>query len=409
MRFHKVRWLFAALVLVTLAAPAAAQQLATPPAPLWRVEANGDAVQTDLGFIMPARIGAFERKGFTSTRSDGRSTMTWYEDPNGLSLRILIHLRVDVRGFPMEGRVGDPLDLNWSFLQNIGSNAPEGQRIVHQRIGWNGGPHTNAIMQLDRFPGPQGAEFQGMWYRNIGVWAVLAVASGPEARRTEIEVAGRAAMALPWPGAPRGAELIARARGFLAELQDCGTIDRSGNGSPVEINSAVGAAMAFFLAPNFIENPAETYLHPASTPGDYCRIETFTAAPHEIVALAWRGDRSGDRAARYAFMVRDGSSFVQFETNLPARAASPQLEPLGISRAVQLTFYNQRNVAVTQVFTDWPSYEDAKQAATRVLLDGQIPVILGRRTPQMIQVSVNHGRVIDPPAGTTPSAAAKGN
>ena len=66
----------AAIGLLLLASiPTRAQLSPSPPqGPLWEEQATGDAVQKDLGFIVPKRWKNFEREGFTSTRADGAST-----------------------------------------------------------------------------------------------------------------------------------------------------------------------------------------------------------------------------------------------------------------------------------------------------------------------------------------------
>jgi hypothetical protein len=94
----------AAIGLLLLASASAwAQLLPRPPqGPLWEMQANGDALQKDLGFIVPKRWKGFEREGFTSTREDGASTKAHYlSDDRAIRLGLLLQFRPDVRGLDL--------------------------------------------------------------------------------------------------------------------------------------------------------------------------------------------------------------------------------------------------------------------------------------------------------------------
>ena len=396
MKFRNVLNAFGALLALGLSIGSATAQQPTPPdVPLWRMEADGNAVQTDLGFILPTRIGAFERKGFSSTRPDGASVMAWYETADGLKLRILIQLRVDVRGMPLPG--ADPIARNWPLMQIIGPSfyrGAEPEELAEERIAWDQGEAPNAMMQLLRYPLAAGPEIQGIWYRNIGLWAVVAIASGPEARRTEIEAAGQTVRTeLKWPGAPMNADLRAISSAFLRDLRDCQDLDRSGSGRPVEVNMAVAAGVSLMMASHFLDN-APSAPNPVTDPAAYCRVETIQDGRNELIALAWRGDPARSWAARYAFMTPRSGRFMQFESAVSTDSVS-SLSPLRFNRVVHLSVSDERSVAVVQMFDDWPSYEDAKAYAVRVARQGQVPLVEATHPAEAIRITVNTGRVTD--------------
>jgi hypothetical protein len=358
-----LRGLAAAALLAAAAAsvPAAAQQTTPPDVPLWRMDAAGNAIQNDLGFFLPPRIGAFERKGFTSTRPDGGSVMTWYETPDGrLGLRILLQLRPDVRGIPLPG--ADGVERNWRFVELAGDADLAGaaaEDLAERRIVWGTGEEPNAMMRLIRYPAAGGASrVQGLWYRNIGMWAVAVIATGPAEARGEIEAAGAAAMALPWPRAPMTAELLSMAHRFRESAPACRDFDRRGTGRSVEAGDAIKAMLGVGLAVTMLDQ-ARTVPHPALQPDLYCRIETFRVGGDEYVALGRRGDLSLYPAARYAFMRASGGTLYQVESFFSGQEL-PAQERSGVTRLVWLTVSNHRRITALRVFSDWPSYADAK-------------------------------------------------
>lgn len=383
------------LALAALAGAAAAAFAQVDPAPpqvrLWRMEANGDAVQTDLGFILPARWQGFEREGFTSTRPDGASVAAHYRRADGpLRLRILIQLRGDVRGIPLPG--ADGVERNWRFIQlaaeaeYFGRAEGRPDELAGERIVWGSSRRPNARMQLRRYRLAGGAEIQGVWYRNIGLWAVMVAVSGPEARRTDIEAAGRSAMTgIEWPGAPLNAELRAIAPTFLSALPDCADFGRDGAGRAVDSGILLATMIGTALSANFLDT-ALTLPHPVLDPSPYCRIETFQVAGREMVALGWRGDIAGTPAARYAFMLEGTATFFQIESFFTIESL-PADQRRGISRLVWLTGSNERQVAAVRVFTDWPSYAETKALVIETVTNPPLPVVNVVHPPGQIRVT----------------------
>lgn len=354
----------AALLLLALAglAPVAFAQEPTPPnVALWRMEANGDAVQTDLGFILPARIRGFERRGFTSTRDDGASVMTHYESPDGVKLRILLTLRGDVRGVPLPG--ADGVARNWETAKLAGSifypSVSRPETLLEGPLIWGNAPRPNGMMLFRRFRIEDRSEIQGIWYRNIGIWAVIVIASAPEARQAEVESAGAAAMTIQWPAAPVTAELRAGLPAWLPTLRSCPSgLGRDGNGRPVDPGPIVASMIGMGLASYFMENPA-VLPHPITQPQNYCLIERFRVGETEITALGWTGDVSAYPAVRYAFLIGDAGVMYQFESFFTVTPGEGG--PVGTTRLVWLTASNARRAAAIRVFTDWPSYAEAKR------------------------------------------------
>jgi hypothetical protein len=385
----------AVLVLLAIGsfARAAFAQTPTPPeVPLWRMEANGDAVQTDLGFILPARIRSFERRGFTSTRADGASVMTHYESPEGVKLRILLQLRGDIRGVPLPG--ADGVARNWLFVKVAGDafypGASPPETLLEGPLIWNNAPRPNGMMLFRRFRTGESSEIQGIWYRNIGIWAVIVIASAPEARQAEVEAAGAAAMMIQWPAAPVSAELRAGLPAWLPTLRACPSgLGRDGNGRPVDPGPIVASMIGLGLASYFMENPA-ALPHPVTQPQNYCLIERFRVDQTEIIALGWTGDVSAYPAVRYAFLIGDTGVMYQFEsffTVTPAEGA-----PAGITRMVWLTASNARRVAAIRVFTDWPSYAEAKNMISESGGPQPRPVVEVVHPPGQIRITpINAG------------------
>lgn len=352
------------IVLLALAGPvsAAFAQEPTPPAvPLWRMEANGDAVQTDLGFILPARIRAFERRGFTSTRNDGASVMTHYESADGVKLRILLQLRGDMRGVPLTG--ADGVARNWTFVKFAGDALyPAGsgpEMVLEGPLVWGNAARANGMMLFRRFRTGESSEIQGIWYRNIGIWMVVVIASAPEARQAEVEAAGAAAMQIPWPAAPVTAELRALDPAWPSALQACPSdLARDGDGRAVDPGPVVASMIGMGLASYFLDNPA-LLPHPLIKLQDYCLIERFRVGDIQITALGWTGDVSAYPAVRYAFLIGGQGVMYQYESFFTVAPAEGG--PAGTTRLVWLTASNARRAAAIRVFTDWPSYAEAKR------------------------------------------------
>ena len=376
------------MALALVAAPAGAQQPRPPDVPLWSMAANGDAVQTDLGFVLPPRIGTFERRGFTSTRPDGGSVMAWYESPGGRTkLRILLQLRGDVRGFPLPG--ADGVERNWRILERLGDvEFPSATRetIIDGPLVWGTPDRPNGRIRIVRFATPAGPVSQGMWYRNIGMWAVVVVAQGPD--QGEVEVAGAAAMMLPWPRAPLTAELRATAPQFLRGLPDCPRFDRTGTGRPVEASAAIRAMIGLGIGVTLLDQ-ARNLPHPVLQPDRYCRIETFRVGTQEVVALGWEGDAASYPAARYAFMAADGTALFQIESFFSGQELPPE-QRAGIERLVWLTASSSRRVAAIRVFTNWPSYEEAKALA--IAADEAAPIVSVSHPATGLVVDADPGR-----------------
>lgn len=396
------RSLLLALILAA-AGPGRAQLLEAPPAPLWRLEANGDAVQGSLDLALPRRWKGFERTGFTSTRPDGGSTAVHYRSADGLlKMRILVQLRGDVRGVTLPG--ADGLERNWRFIQmaadlefsDAGGTAED---LADNRFVWGDARAPNARMQLRRYRLPAGNQIRGIWYRNIGLWAVMIAISGPEDRRADIEATGKSALTeIQWPGAPVSAELHAVAPEFLRNLRDCGNLDRNGNGQVVDAGPEISSMIALGLYSYFVEG-AGVIPHPAVDGRPYCHIESFKVGRHEVVALGWTGDVAGYPAARYAFMLKNSGILFQFESFFTLDGV-PAQQSRGIRRLVWLTVSGSSKVSLLHVLTDWPSYEQAKAIVLAVDREGAKYLVEITHPPGKIHAIVNQR---GPPSAESPA------
>ncbi|MEA3013658.1 MAG: hypothetical protein QOD42_2203 [Sphingomonadales bacterium] len=396
--------MLALAALAGVAAPARAQLDPAPPqVPLWRLEANGDAVQTDLGFILPARIQGFERRGFSSTRPDGASVMAHYESADGVKLRILLTLRGDVRGVPLPG--ADGVARNWSFVKISGDAFYPGnsrpETLLEGPLIWGNAPRPNGMMLFRRFRIEERSEIQGIWYRNIGLWEVIVIASGPEAKQAEVEAAGAAAMTIQWPAAPVSAELRAILPAWLPTLRECPSgLGRDGNGRPLEPGPIVASMIGMGLASYFMENPV-ALPHPVTHPQDYCLIERFRVGQTEITALGWTGDVSAYPAVRYAFVIGGGGVMYQFESFFTVTPAEGG--PAGTTRLVWLTASNERRVAAIRVFTDWPSYAEARRMISESGGPQPRPVVEVTHPAGQIRITpINAGPLPPRPQGAPP-------
>jgi hypothetical protein len=393
-----------ALIGAFLTLPALAQQPAPPDVPLWTLEADGDAIQNDLGFVLPPTWKGFERKGFTSTRPDGGSVMAHYERADGpLRMRILISLRGDVRGATVPG--ADATERNWSMAETAGSieyrsrTTEKPEKLADLRIGWGKGDHDNARMQLLRYALPNSVEVQGIWHTNIGLWSVVVTISGPLDHRTEIEELGRAArMDIKWPSAPLNAELRAIASVFLRAVPACGeSFDRSGTGKQVKVDKTIAAEMGINLARIFLGEPP-VLPHPVRDGSSYCRLDSFKVGDREVIALAWRGDPDARWSARWAFMVANSGTFFQVESPVSPQFGAAPKTALGIRKAAALIWSDDRSMAVLHAFTDWPSFADAKALTISAMSQLPSPIVEVKAPPKAIDIRIDPSMVVELPA-----------
>ncbi|HEX8238525.1 MAG TPA: hypothetical protein VF574_02170 [Allosphingosinicella sp.] len=396
MALQYLRCVLAAAALGIAGLPVRAQDPAPPQVPLWRLEPNGDAVQTDLGFRLPASWKAFERKGFSSGAADGTRVAILYENADGpIRMRIILQPRADTRT-ALPG--SDGVERNWPLLEKAtaADYSVQGEELLESRIVWGRSDKPNARMRLVRYPTPGKAEIQGLWYRNIGLWSVAVVIWGPEDRRADIEQAGKAAMAeMAWPSAPLSADLKAMAPEFLRSVKQCATAPSGGNGAPAKVNAAIASVMGMGVVSYFTE-VGPKLPHPVLEPDKYCRIETFKVGTAEITALAWQGPPAASWTASYAFFMAETGAFYQIESLFDAGPSGPireQLDALGIRRLVQLTFTDFNSASVLEAFTDWPSYADSKALVSRITDGGVAPLVMVSNPPGRMNVNVNSGRM----------------
>ena len=389
MTLQHLRGFLAAAALGIALGPAAAQDPAPPQVPLWRLQPNGDAVQANLGFQLPARWKTFERKGFVSAAPDGTRVTTYYERPDGpIRMRIMLQPRADTQPPVLPG--SDGIERNWPLIETAAAAEypVKPEELTESRVVWGRSDKPNAKMRLARYPVPGKPEIQGLWYRNIGLWSVAIVVSGPEAMAQMI-----------WPSAPLSADLKAMAPEYLRVVKPCATVPSRGNGTPAKVNAAIAGVVGMGVASHFTE-VGPKLPHPVLEPDKYCRVETFKVGTAEITALAWQGPEAASWTASYAFFMAGTGAFYQIESLFDAGPSGPireQLDALGIRRLVQLTFTDSNSASVLEAFTDWPSYADSKALVSRITDGGVAPLVTVSNPPGRMNISVNAGRMAPMP------------
>jgi hypothetical protein len=396
MTLQYLRCLLAAAALGFACVPAGAQDPVPPQVPLWRLQPNGDAVQTNLGFLLPARWKTFERKGFSSGAADGTRVAILYERPDGpIRMRIILQPRADTQA-ALPG--SDGVERNWPLLETAtaADYSVKPEELTESRVVWGRSDKPNAKMRLVRYATPGKPEIQGLWYRNIGLWSVAVVVWGAEDRRADIEQTGKAAMAeMAWPSAPLSADLKAMAPEYLRVAKPCAAVPAGGDGAPAKVNAAIASVMGMGVVSYFTE-VGPKLPHPVLEPDKYCRVETFKVGTAEITALAWQGPPAASWTASYAFFMAETGAFYQIESLFDAGPSGPireQLDALGIRRLVQLTFTDSNSASVLEAFTDWPSYADSKALVSRITDGGVAPLVMVTNPPGRMNVNVNSGRM----------------
>lgn len=334
-----------------------------PQGPLWTVQPNGDAVQNDLGFIVPKKWKNFDREGFTSTRADGASTKAHYlSEDKALRLGILLQFRPDVRGLELAP------DFLWTLVQAsaefeyVGRSKAKpteissgefslGKRIPPGYMRW-------AKYELDNGM----TDLQGVWFQNIGVWTVVITMSGPESRKGDIEAAADTLLTeMPFPRAPLAAELAAVGQKTFASLPKCAEERPAGQGKEITPGLQEVAALGILTPGLVFSGASDAVISPVNHAQDYCLIETFyPRKDFAVVAVQYMGAATSAVEARYGFALANGrGGYYQLER----LAGGESLK--GITGAsdkhVYLNFSNNKRGSVFAVYDEWPGYEAVKQ------------------------------------------------
>ncbi len=327
-----------------------------PQVPLWGEEANGDAIQKDLGFILPKKWKAFDRYSFSSTREDGGSVKTWYQTPDKeLTFNILIQLRVDIRGVDLGP------DFPWTLIKmasDVELGLEPGKRPVELSSGSFslGGRQPPGKVRWTRHDLSTGPKVQGMWWQNIGIWSVVITAAGPEARRAEVEKAGGEIITeMPFPHAPAAAELRAIGPKLFTAMAPCAK-DLPENNGVVSAKAMEEAMKLSLIIPSFVmDNPKTAPISPTANGSDYCKIDTFKSRKGEVTAVRYIGKPAEFWDARYGFALDAGrNGYLQFDRNT-ALGKTPQQGAL-------LTYSDRTRVTAYALYSDWPSYPEARKA-----------------------------------------------
>lgn len=361
-----------------------------PRAPIWREEANGDAIQTDLGFILPKKWKNFDRYRFSSTREDGGSVKTWYRTSDSeLTLNILIQLRVDIRGIDLGP------EFPWMLIKSASDmelGLEPGKKPVELSsapfsLGGRQPPGKVQWMRHDLATGPK---VQGTWWQNIGIWSVVITAAGPEARKAEVEKAGASVVEeMPFPHAPAAAEFMAIGSKLFASMPPCAKDLPEGKGTATTAAREEAIKVSLIMPAYVADNPTIAPMSPVTRGADYCKIETFKSEKGEVTAVRFTGKPGEFWDARYGFAVDSGrKGYLQFERNSALGS--------GASGGVMLTFSDRKQVSAFALFSDWPKYADARKAVEESI--GKPFTIVARvsRPARQVLVELNTGASSDP-------------
>jgi hypothetical protein len=369
----------------------------TPPlGPMWEMQADGDAYQKDLGFILPEKWSDFAREGFSSGRADGGSVRGVYKSRDGaLSMTIWIQLRIDMRGFPM------PQDTVWSLLKaaftaeagpkpgNTGTELSSGPFAIGKRT-------PAGKQQWASYATDAGAKVQGAFWQNIGVWSVVVTFMGPEERRADLEKYSQALFnELPFPYAPLATELAVDGATLLAAMPKCDGERPEGSGKEFVPTFPQAALMSILLTGMMVGQENQFIISPVTHAGDYCVIETFNVRKDlPVTALEYRGKSTEAWEARYGFVLNHGQGGYYQVERMPAEAAK-QTTTNGVTLdQVFLNFSNNKRGAIAAVFNDWPGYEEAKRAISALHKDGKAdPIINVVQTAEKRHITQNPERV----------------
>lgn len=361
-----------------------------PQVELWGEETNGDAIQKDLGFILPKKWKAFDRYRFSSTRADGASVKTWYRTSDSeLTLNILIQLRVDVRGVDLGP------DFAWQMMKRsaegeFGSDAGNKPVELSSAPFSLGGRQPSGMERWTRYEHSTGPRVQGMWWQNIGIWSVIITAAGPEARRAEVEAAGNSVIKeMPFPFAPTSAEYLAIGVKLFADMPLCAKDLPEGNGTALA--KSIDDAMMFgVIMTGYVKyDPKISPMSPITSREGYCKIETFKNSNSEVTAVRFIGNPTESWDTRYGFAVDAGrNGYFQFD-----RFAGFET---GKDSKIALTWSDSRKAVAYTFFNDWPSYADAKKAVEAVLDTNAAPIVQALHPANKFNVNVDNELLSQP-------------
>lgn len=387
------------LVCLLAASSAHGQRIFDPTPPLgvlWEMQADGDAFQKDLGFVIPEKWQGFKRLGFSSGRADGGSVKAYYEtDDHTLKLNLWLQLRIDMRGLPMDA------DMVWGLLKiavtgEMGSKE-KGTELSNKPFAV--GKRTPAGREVwTRYVLDSGPAVQGAFWQNIGVWSVIVTFSGPEARREEIETLAQSLFAeMAFPYAPLATELAVNGTQLFTAMPKCDGKPPEGAGKEFTPTFQQAALMSILLPGMMVGQENQFILSPVTQANDYCVIETFKARKDlPITAIQYRGPASDAWEARYGFAINNGQGGYYQVERMPAVAAQ-QTTTNGVTLdQVFLNFSNNKRASISAVFNDWPSYAEAKRAIIAQHKDGKPePIITVVQTAEKREINQNPKRVLE--------------
>jgi hypothetical protein len=368
-----------------------------PKTAAWQEEDNGDAVQVDLGFVLPRQWKNFTRDGFTSTREDGASVKTYYSSGDrAIRLAILVQLRVDARGIDM------PEEAVWSMVE-YSADLEYAQKSAQPDVLAKGPFSLGGRSPLGRhrwakYPLATGDEVQGLWWQNIGLWSVIITARGPESQRVEVEKAADTLLAeMPFPSAPLATEFAISGAKILAAMPKCKGGKPQGTNVEVIPDFTEAAALSL-LTPGLVLGKANNSLiSPITHANSYCIIETFNARQgFPVTAIQYQGEPSKVWEVRFGFAINNGvGGYYQVERLAEREAIKSLLGEANLNHAY-LNFSNNKRASLFAIFEDWPSYEAAKKVVYAIHADPAnrlAPILTMTNPAQKLLIVSNNERI----------------
>jgi hypothetical protein len=391
-----------AVAALACSSPVLAQGMGLAPEPprgvLWTMKADGDAIQNDLGFIVPMNWKEFRRQGFSSTRPDGGSVKAYYlTEDKALTMTLWIQLRADIRGLPLDA------DTVWSLMQ-IGVNGEFGlvEKDKYTKISEDkfslGGRTPEGRQQWQRVALEKGPQVQGAWWQNIGVWSVVITFSGPEARRAELEAAANTLFEqMPFPGAPITVEMAVNGDQLLASMPKCDGKPPEGEGKEVVPTFQHSALYALVVPNTQMGQSNNLIISPVTHAKDYCVIEAFSMGKDlPVTAIQYRGAPSELFEPRYAFVMNGGRGGIYQLERVTGKLAQEGVNDTRLDQ-VYLHFTNNKRAELITVFDDWPSYKQLKKSLEKYRKDKPQPIISTTKSYEKLNIQHNTARVQDVP------------
>jgi hypothetical protein len=171
---------------------------------------------------------------------------------------------------------------------------------------------------------------------------------------------------------------------LFAALAPCAQGLVEGAGSPRK-STPEDAVKVSLVLPGFVmDNPKTAPISPVNSAKDYCLIERFKSSKGEVTAVRYTGKAAEFWDARYGFALNSGrNGYLQFDGN-SALVSEFGSGPL-------LTYSDQKRVTAYALYSDWPSYKDARKAVEAIFEKGPDAIARVSHPANKVYVQVDTG------------------